>query len=648
MDSTSINSIRRTYSNTKESFFRVAFHISNHKRRDFLSLLLVTLQFLQIIGLVINPLLTEWHSIFDPRSFLSLLTIPVYYKSYDLPILLYGYFSSAVVLIVLALFLYFTHISFIPDSALSRTLSFLYHSLSTVLFLPTASILLSSLSCQSKHNSLFSFGFPTDQCWAFPSILSRSLFFISLLLLYHYGMFFNRCLYPFSPLCKKVWCRSHSKFNVFLFHSKVSLLLIRFLLPQRQYLFHFSYMTLSIVITLLFSLYVPFYQLRSNRKFSFLCGIWCGVGIPWFLHVYFLPSIPLLNTLMFLFSMLSGGLIASYIAVKRYNYFTSFVKKSRSPKYTPHGILFPAPSNSLGLDISIFIPDFGSDATSAITEVEEMPDPKWIFVIELYTRFLFPKPENSPFKELGCVVFERCKEKYPENPDFLLLWTIFDVFVRNNVKHKIYSHFKNSDIEASFFQKYLAYAIQAQISSIREVIEISTPREGQNQSDLLSKLKEAYDLHEKCLLFMFCFWDSIFTDNSNIRLLPELAEKLNLAIADAESVFDFLLCNYPENKDVLKAFAKFAKDVLEDGELAMFYMEQLDYADASENSSVTSLVRNFKNSENYHFLSQHRQKKKSQKLKIRRSKSVVRRSRYGVHAFFNFVFHNWFDLLGVC
>ncbi|KAL0208863.1 hypothetical protein P9112_011450 [Eukaryota sp. TZLM1-RC] len=603
------SSVRRTHgglSNTLSSrLFSLVFRTySKSSRNDFLSLILVIIQVLQLGALVINSSIPHWHPVFDPRPLLSWINLPlgstIVTNTIFTPLTL-AYMS----VIITSILLLTMAISALSTStprfflALIRGAFDLVHS---TLFIPLSLPLLTALTCFNDPSlSPFMSPFSPSNCWTVSSWVHKLVFFTFLIILFCLCYLLTIATFDSFPTSKKIWARSNNRFHRYLFLSKAVLLIVLVIVPHRILLFNLLYTISTFAIPFCFSWYLPFYKRMSNIKFSLISGILPAFSLTHLIIEFVLDldstKSEIYNTAIFISIALIFSFIFGFICSRRcrsiYDRFLLSQTKQSNHQSKPQ---------SFGIvDVSLEESDSSAqqpldqqplddeDVTSAL--LQTLPKAKYPFEVELFTRFLFPKPHSSEYKDVAAEYYSLNLSKFHSNVEMLLLNSMFELHVTGNLLSGavIWSKISDLDLEPSISERILIFNIERQSEDVRRNRNFGDATIDSNSLlNLQSSLNELNDLQDQCLESLYMFWSILSDENPSLKVLPHITEAFRQAKSKAEGLFTKLSTAFPDNKEVIRSYSCFVRDVLRDDEGANLLNEQLESlsnASSDHNSS---------------------------------------------------------------
>ncbi|KAL0235666.1 hypothetical protein GEMRC1_002248 [Eukaryota sp. GEM-RC1] len=465
-------------------------------RAAFIGVVAVILEVFQVVGFIVNSSYFEqWDSLLDPRSLFEGLALRLSTKTNGIDPSSVFYVCIAalyVLLIITGLLMWFPHNGFIFYIG-----CVLVRLFSTVLFVPFLANLLPALTCLPSNadvsfHSLISPG----RCWnSWDGLLIKLVTTVGLILYFLLCYCLARCSFDPSPSSKRVFARSHSYCHTLWLIMRTCLLLIYFLLPYRNLLFHSVYFICSCYLIFRFVIHVPFYNKRSNyinsAVFSLLptSSLTLLISTLYTFRQEFSPSTTaLINMLLFfsLYIIISSLCILWTRSVlnRYYNFSPSQLSTTTQPLPLHPQVVQTAryKSSSIGLDLE------DDDDQSETSQVEvatsfcnnekhpsssALPTIRYPFQSELYTRFLFPKPHKSSFedKEYANMVYEHGSERFPESVDLLLFKCNFEIFIKDNFLAivSLFSLINNLDVDLTLCQRYFLHYYQKKSEELRRI-----------------------------------------------------------------------------------------------------------------------------------------------------------------------------------
>ncbi|KAL0249363.1 hypothetical protein GEMRC1_004595 [Eukaryota sp. GEM-RC1] len=535
-------------------------------RFNFLALLVVVLEVLQIAGVVLNSIsIPHWDSFFDFRA--------IHHLTLQLSSNVYGfdpwtvYYAVVAFLIACCLVLLLT-VFFMSETLLSSlgvvVSKGCFAFMCSFLYLPLLSVLTTSLTCFSPNDPvIFVSLFPPETCWSLPGVLVKLLSSVLII-----GLFI-----------------------VSLIHCTT-------------WLFRFSYVALSLFVPLLFIRSLPFYKLQSNQKFILIISQWpaaaftflSNLAISSFASFSGSQSGLIILILWFVFSVLFSSLF--YFLVT-----THFNQKSSPPKEVPAEIPSSAPpirSVSIGIDLDI------DSSQSSTSETDHQSDHhkqsntqnylkfKYWFDVELYVRFLQPKPLKSisSLVDSAANIIDQGNAKFNEMVDVHLFKCNFEIFVKQNHLSFIAlnSIIHNLDVDLSFRHRFLLYFYQKTTENLRRMTNTGEDYFDTKSSIIFQKnLREVKELYQDCLDALAQFWNQMTVDNPDLSKLPVITDRLRLTKLKAENLFNVLLASFPDNKELLTVYAAYCKDVKMDDELSQSIVDSIELQSSIGSEKSSSL-----------------------------------------------------------
>ncbi|KAL0216197.1 hypothetical protein P9112_008381 [Eukaryota sp. TZLM1-RC] len=523
---------------------------SRSNRNDFLSILLVIIQILQFGGLVINSAIVDWHPIFfDPRPLLSWINLPFGSSVIDTSLispLTRAYVCSA---IILAIFIFVVAAAACssPHRLVLTVLRGLLDATHSIFFIPLSLPLLTGLTCFDNPSlTPFLSSFNTANCWTITNSIQKAIFLIFIILFFCFCYILTISSFDFLPSSKRVWARSNNRFHRYLFLSKAVLIAVLVIVPHRILLFLFLYTISTFAIPFCFSWYLPFYKKRSNIKFCLISGILPSFSCTYLIIKFVLDldstKSEIYNPIIFI----------SIASISSFNF--GFICSRRCRTFYDR-FLLPQLSKpqSFGIaDVSLAETDSQPPEDSVLAS---LPQAKYPFEVEIHTRFLFPKPQLSEYKDVAAEYYSLNLSKFHSNVEMLLLNSIFELHVMGNLLSGavIWSKITELDLEPSIAERIMIFNIERQSEDVRRNRNFGdTTIDSNSLLNLQSSINELNDLQDQCLESLFMFWSILSDENPSLKVLPHITEAFRQAKSKAEGLFTKLSTAYPDNKEVIK------------------------------------------------------------------------------------------------
>ncbi|KAL0243285.1 hypothetical protein GEMRC1_005846 [Eukaryota sp. GEM-RC1] len=572
---------------------------SDASRFNFCASLLLLVEILQISGIVLNrhnfPL---WDSLFD-MTFAHWLTIPVTSSQFNFE--LWPVYIAIVVIIALSVISLTIFLAFgrdhIENSLKQVFVKGCVHFMCTLCYVPLTSILLSLLFCSPQNDDVslhFRTLFNESNCWGIQSILLRTSLLLLLVLLFCCVLSYYLCCYDGNPCSKRPFARAHSHVQFWLFLSKSVILLIFYFLPFRPWLFRTVYLFCSLFIPFLVATRLPFYKSSSNLKYVIFLSLWTATSFCYLINLLYVSNhvtqsnqgTVVLATWTF-FVVLFSTLFYLICKNSINRYYTR--PSSKTPTSVPSS---NPPQHSFSIGALSDMDESDTEGSTLELPTHEplytitdpsikLPSIKYVWQIELFTRFLQPKPLRAPLedKDLAFLIFDHIGDRFSEQVDTLLFKINFEIFVKENhlAVISIKSLINGLDCDLNFRHRFLLHYYQLCADDLRRRTNTGADVTDAKSSIMFQKnLREAKELHKDCLDCLIQFWKTLTSENSRIDKLPVLTDKLRGFKASADNIFKLLLNSFPDNREVLGVYAKYIREVNMDDETAKLIEEAVE------------------------------------------------------------------------
>ncbi|KAL0241312.1 hypothetical protein GEMRC1_006547 [Eukaryota sp. GEM-RC1] len=438
--------------------------------------------------------------------------------------------------------------------------------------------------------------FDESNCWGIQSILIRSSLLLLLVLLFSCVLSYHLCCYDGNPCSKRPFARAHSHVQFWLFLSKSVLLLIFYFLPFRPWLFRTVYVFCSLFIPFLVATRLPFYKSHSNLKYVIFLSLWTATSFCYLINLLYVSNhvtqsnqgTVVLVTWTFLVVLFS--IIFYRICKNSINrYYCRPSKDESSLTLTSASSNIPQHSLSIGVlpemdesDTDWSEKQFPSRESNTITKPSiKLPPIKSDWQVELFTRFLQPKPLRSlpEDKDLAALIFDHIGDRFNEIVDVLLFKINFELFIKQNhlALVSIKSLINALDCDLNLRHRFLLYYYQFHADDLRRRTNTGTEAVDAKSSWMFQKnLREAKEHYRNCLDCLIQFWNTLTVENARITKLPFITDKLRNLKASADNIFKSLLNSFPDNREVLSVYAKYIREINMDEETAKLIEDSIE------------------------------------------------------------------------
>ncbi|KAL0232990.1 hypothetical protein GEMRC1_011737 [Eukaryota sp. GEM-RC1] len=539
------------------------------KRFQFLALFLVILEILQLCGLVINDSnISHWDDLFDFR-FVKVFALPVSIASSQL----YSWASYFTVLTVSVAFISLLSLCVFlfseKESGRYNIGSLILKAIITLfcsfLYVPFVSILTSSLTCLPSDSDppLYFYPFFSQiDCWSLAAFVVKTVSLIVIVVLF---------------------------LITFVFYT--------------LWLFRSIYILASFIVPVLFIKTIPFYKKQSNQVFCVLISQWPTSSITLLGNILITSYFSLtddqsgflilivwtfVSVILAVVSLLLVSTIYNNYSLNSfYNLNSSKVTKGRSQ--TNHTV-------SIGVDDD---GDYVGSSDDGVIPTQDVISPdvdlplKFLFQIELFARFLQPKPHKCKRGQVDVAsqIMEHGIVTFPDSIEGHLYKCNFETFVKENHLSiiSLSSIINNLEVDLSFRQRYLLFFYQKSSEAIRRKSNTGEDYLDAKSSTTFQKnFREVKELHQDCLEALSQFWNVLLNETVDLSRLPLITDKLRVKKLKADHLYTTLLGSFPGHRDLLLSYSVFCKDIKMDDELATSIMESLEIQSTNGSSDAQS------------------------------------------------------------
>ncbi|KAL0241076.1 hypothetical protein GEMRC1_006311 [Eukaryota sp. GEM-RC1] len=423
-------------------------------KNSFLTHIAFLSQFLQLFGLVFNPLLEPFHTAVDPRPFLHGLLLPSYYAESSYWFLsnrtMSIIYSSLTVLLLLGVAqCIHSVIKEFPNYFMLRVTRIIHTAVVGPLFLPITIHCLLFLTCSDvgKWNT-----FTSSQCYTQSTVLIRILFISMLAFVLFMKLIYIFSHFSISPYSRTKFSRPHSQWlfkftmlRVFLVFSMISL-------DHLPILFKVLYPTIALISLVTFLFSHPFFSVQTNSQVAAMLGAWTALALTWVSKEISDEYYPL-NLESWIISIIFIGLMIVFGTV--FYHLEHFLYSRTMFKLLD--------LNRPALE--------GSHADLDFDKLH-IPELKSVDQSELLSRFLLTLRVATPnYIALGRKLFDSLIDSFPNNVNALCLKAHFEVVYSKDALAGMVtlSAIKDLDIDVNLCWKYYIFNLYQQCDDLRRL-----------------------------------------------------------------------------------------------------------------------------------------------------------------------------------
>ncbi|KAL0228116.1 hypothetical protein RCL1_004259 [Eukaryota sp. TZLM3-RCL] len=612
------------------SLFSLSSQSSKYFRSNTLRVSLYVLQFAQIIGFVLNIKVVPWLDAFyfpDIRPWFHALMVPFWSaSSFNMSFAIFIYTSASIIALFLMIFM-------IQIGTTSRGLVTEFRFLKLYKFvnlliqaftLPLSASLFSLITCVSNPSSVpFTALSSSGGCWTTVNSAIRLGSFIFLLVLLGLNFISHLSSADTGPCSSSFFSTPQTHFSPFwLVSAQLVPLYVYFILPHRPLVFLFSFIITPLILYILFNRFLPFYRLNGLLVYSSGLITWISVGISFaFYSLFKYLNSPWINGLivflLFIIPIILLNAINFFIVSYRYKKFASLVPHLYRSISLNEEIRDDSSASSDGNQQHVVVN--ASKIENSEQKFESLLPRKLIPTdVELYCRFLFPKPKKSIHRPLAKRIYDHYESVFQESVKLLLQRASFELFCAEDALAATVSlnKLKLYDFEPSFSTRYQIYNFLQCVDVLRRTLNTGVSNAG-SLAQMTVAIQDAEDAVSDCTRSIFKFWTVLMNPKMSIDILPLLTEELKVNRNSAESKYQKLLASYPDQPEVYRSYSNFARDVLSDEDLFVSLVEQAELLGNTGHDSSSSGSKSAGGSLSFRSGHDRRTKKRGSKRKSR-------------------------------
>ncbi|KAL0214203.1 hypothetical protein P9112_006387 [Eukaryota sp. TZLM1-RC] len=553
--------------------------------------LLFTIHVLQIAGFVLRGV--SFHRIFDPSPLFDIVNVAFYddfYPSVRIPVFVIGLLLVFISLLSYLLFdkNVFNNLGSLP--VLQKLLSYLLHLLSSVFFIPFASLFLSFVPCgRSEDVEGLTFSEGLTNCSSNITMALQILALFGFVLLTCLSLLWHCVLDGHEdPTSRKKHSRSHNHAHFIFVLSQSMFVFVFFILHTRIWLFRTIFLFSSLLTFFSFLYFLPYFHKRTNVLAIGVLGLWTGSAV-----VLIIRSILdlTMNDSVVVESLLMSSIVVYCICtlfiifslaavIYRYKLMNTHLERFHDHFVTSKVIVDNAIVDSF--DLSTL--DFDRFKTP--------------YSVDILSRCIFPKPNQSHYCSTIRLLNTIAQSQQPDSFFTIYIKTKFELFISKDVHESTVSLnlLKNLDMDLRYDQNYLINELLHQLEILRRQKSTGQNVDSSNFIRIQRQQKQLTTLHQECLSGLFNFWKTLSADNVDLNTLPPLLKKVQRKKTDAHSLFQRLLSTQEGDRhSLLSSYANFVRDVDCDEERAVWLEDQVEMLSSEKSSSKgSSLASSFK------------------------------------------------------